>query len=119
VTQPSWECATLNHELVRDNLADGYQSTQGLFCMVLREIATGEDGQPLSSLEAQRRAREVLTDCGYSWPGQASDSAQQSSGTMGPHSSTDEAMVRQHLKEQLRQLRSLNGKTRRLDDLAV
>ena len=87
--------------------------------MVLREIATGEDGQPLSSLEAQRRAREVLTDCGYSWPGQASDSAQQSSGTMGPHSSTDEAMVRQHLKEQLRQLHSLNGKTRRLDDLAV
>jgi hypothetical protein len=80
--------------------------------MVLREIATGEDGQPLSSLEAQRRA-------GYSWPGQAGDSAQQSSGAMGPDSSTDEAMVRQHLKEQLRQLHSLNGKTRRLDDLAV
>jgi formate dehydrogenase assembly factor FdhD len=87
--------------------------------MVLREIASGKDGRPLPSFEAQKRAREVLTDCGYSWPEQASDSAQQSSGAMGPDSSTDEAMVRQHLKEQLRQLRSLNGKTRRLDDLAV
>jgi hypothetical protein len=40
------------------------------FCAVLRTIASGEDSQPLSSLEAQKGAREVLTDCGYSWPGQ-------------------------------------------------
>jgi hypothetical protein len=63
-----------------------------------------------SLLEAQRRAREVLTDCGYSWPGKATDTgAKQVSGAMGPESSTDEATIRQHLKKRLRQLRSLNG----------
>jgi hypothetical protein len=45
------------------------------FWAVLREIASGEDSQPLSSLDAQKRAREVLTDCGYSWPGQAPTNA--------------------------------------------
>jgi hypothetical protein len=80
------------------------------FCAVLREIATGKDGQPLSSLEAQRRAREVLADCGYSWPGKATDvGAKRLGGTMGPESSTDEATIRQHLKKRLRQLRSLNS----------
>jgi hypothetical protein len=39
------------------------------FCFVLREIASGENGRPLSSLEAQKRAQAVLTQCGYAWPG--------------------------------------------------
>src|SRR5262249_47643276 len=34
-----------------------------------REIARGHGDRPLTSLEAQRRAQEVLTECGYSWPG--------------------------------------------------
>jgi hypothetical protein len=34
------------------------------FLAVLREIASGEDGRPLTSFETQKRAREVLTDCG-------------------------------------------------------
>ena len=35
------------------------------FCSVLREIASGENGIPLTVLEAQRRARAVLVECGY------------------------------------------------------
>ena len=34
------------------------------FCFVLREIASGENGRPLSSLEAQKRAQAVLTERG-------------------------------------------------------
>jgi hypothetical protein len=41
------------------------------FCFVLREIAGGENGRPLSGLEAQKRAQAVLTECGYTWPGRA------------------------------------------------
>jgi hypothetical protein len=41
------------------------------FCFVLREIASGENGRPLSGLEAQTRAQAVLTECGYPWPGRA------------------------------------------------
>jgi hypothetical protein len=41
------------------------------FCLVLREIASGENGRSLSGLEAQKRAQTVLTDCGYAWPGRA------------------------------------------------
>ena len=32
------------------------------FCFVLREIASGEDGHPLPSLEAQKRAQAVLSE---------------------------------------------------------
>jgi hypothetical protein len=39
------------------------------FCFVLREIASGENGCPLSALEAQKRAQAVLAECGYTWPG--------------------------------------------------
>jgi hypothetical protein len=38
---------------------------------VLREIASGENGCPLAGLEAQKRAREVLAECGYTWPNHA------------------------------------------------
>jgi hypothetical protein len=37
------------------------------FVFVLREIASGQDGRPLSGFEAQIRAREVLNECGYAW----------------------------------------------------
>src|SRR5262249_45093369 len=39
------------------------------FCFVLREIASGENGHPLSGVEAQMRAQAVLVECGYTWPG--------------------------------------------------
>jgi hypothetical protein len=39
------------------------------FCFVLREIASGDKGYPLSGLEAQKRAQAVLAECGYTWPG--------------------------------------------------
>jgi len=39
------------------------------FCFVLREIASGDDGRPLSALEAQKRAQTVLIECGYKWAG--------------------------------------------------
>ena len=37
------------------------------FCRALREIAAGASGQPLSGVEAQKRAREVLAEAGYRW----------------------------------------------------
>ena len=40
------------------------------FCRVLREIASGENGRPLPSFQAQKRAQAVLIECGYTWPGQ-------------------------------------------------
>jgi hypothetical protein len=39
------------------------------FCFMLREIANGENGRPLSALEAQKRAQAVLAECGYMGPG--------------------------------------------------
>jgi hypothetical protein len=39
------------------------------FCFVLREIACGDNGRPVSGLEAQKRAQAVLAECGYIWPG--------------------------------------------------
>jgi hypothetical protein len=39
------------------------------FCFALREIASGKNGCPLPSFEAQRRAQTVLSECGYTWPG--------------------------------------------------
>ena len=39
------------------------------FCFVLREIASGDNGRPLSGLEAQKRAQAVLAECGYTGPG--------------------------------------------------
>ena len=39
------------------------------FCFVLREIASGDNGRPVSGLEAQKRAQAVLAECGYVWPG--------------------------------------------------
>ena len=35
------------------------------FCFVLREIARGDNGRPLSGVEAQQRAQAVLTECVY------------------------------------------------------
>ena len=45
------------------------------FCFVLREIATGDNGRPLSGVEAQQRAQAVLTEYGYTWPGRAPGSS--------------------------------------------
>jgi hypothetical protein len=39
------------------------------FCFVLREIASGDNGRPLSGLEVQKRAQVVLAECGYTWQG--------------------------------------------------
>jgi hypothetical protein len=39
------------------------------FCFVLREIASGDNGRPVSGREAQKRAQAVLAECGYIWPG--------------------------------------------------
>jgi hypothetical protein len=35
------------------------------FCFVLREIASGKNGRPLSGLEARKRAQAVLNEWGY------------------------------------------------------
>jgi hypothetical protein len=43
------------------------------FCAVLREIASGENGRPLSGLEAQARAQAVLVERGHAWQGHASE----------------------------------------------
>src|SRR6202042_1590164 len=45
------------------------------FCFVLREIAAGANGQPLSGIEAQERAQKVLAEVGYRWSEHLPDSA--------------------------------------------
>jgi hypothetical protein len=39
------------------------------FCFVLREIASGVDGRPVSGDEAQQKAQVALTSAGYRWLG--------------------------------------------------
>jgi hypothetical protein len=51
----------------RDMLFDDWKR----FCFVLREIASGDNGRPLVSFDAQKRAQAVLIERGYTWPGQA------------------------------------------------
>jgi hypothetical protein len=48
------------------------------FCFVLREIASGENGCPLSGLEAQKRAQAVLAECGMHGPGESRCASQSS-----------------------------------------
>jgi hypothetical protein len=63
------------------------------FCFVLREIASGENGRPLSSLEAQTRAQAVLTECGYTWPGRAQVHEPVVAPTAAPESPNAQAPV--------------------------
>jgi hypothetical protein len=63
------------------------------FCFVLREIASGENGRPLSSLEAQTRAQAVLTECGYTWPGRAQVHEPVVAPTGAPESPNSQAPV--------------------------
>jgi hypothetical protein len=45
------------------------------FCLVLREIASGVDGFPLSGNEAQQWAQEALSSAGYGWSGYKPEAA--------------------------------------------
>jgi hypothetical protein len=63
------------------------------FCFVLREIASGENGRPLSSLEAQTRAQAVLTECGCTWPVRAQVHEPVVAPTAAPESPNAQAPV--------------------------
>jgi hypothetical protein len=63
------------------------------FCFVLREIASGENGRPLSGLEAQQRAQAVLTECSYTWPGRAQAYEPVVAPTAAPESPNTQAPV--------------------------
>jgi hypothetical protein len=63
------------------------------FCFVLREIASGENGRPLSGLEAQQRAQAVLTECSYTWPGRAQAYEPVVAPTAAPESPSTQATV--------------------------
>jgi hypothetical protein len=67
--QPS-RLGFLNQIVVGSKIVTPFFNDWKRFCAVLREIASGENGRPLPSLEAQKRARAVLTECGYTWPEQ-------------------------------------------------
>jgi hypothetical protein len=76
------------------------------FCFVLREIARGDNGRPLSGVEAQQRAQAVLTECGYTWPGRAQVCESVVAPAAAPDSANKQAPVQSStgtkLKEQLR-----------------
>jgi hypothetical protein len=80
------------------------------FCFVLREIATGDNGRPVSGLEAQQRAQAVLTECGYTWPGRAQayepvvapTAARESPNTQAPVQSSAGTKLKSVGKERLR-----------------
>jgi len=63
------------------------------FCFVLREIASGNSGRPLSSVEAQGRAQAVLTECGYTWPGRVQVREPVVASTAAPESLNTPARV--------------------------
>jgi len=63
------------------------------FCSVLREIASGENGHPLSGLEAQKRAQAVLNECGYTLPSRVQAQAAKVTPTAAPESLDTEAQV--------------------------
>jgi hypothetical protein len=56
------------------------------FCFVLREIANGANGPPMSGTEAQRRARAILTECGYAWDWRAKVDEQRDAAVAIPKS---------------------------------
>jgi hypothetical protein len=58
------------------------------FCFVLREIASGENGRPLSGLEAQMRAQAVLNECRYTWLGRTEASESIAAHTAASESSS-------------------------------
>jgi hypothetical protein len=84
------------------------------FCFVLREIARGDNGRPLSGLEAQQLAQVALTECGYTWPGRAQayapvvaptaapTAAPESPSTQAPVQSSTGTKLKSVGKEQLR-----------------
>jgi hypothetical protein len=80
------------------------------FCFVLREIARGDNGRPLSGVEAQQRAQAVLTECGYTWPGHAQvcesvvapAAAPKSANKQAPVQSSTGTKLKSVGKEQLR-----------------
>jgi hypothetical protein len=61
--------STAQASIVDKSASDACFSDWKRFCFVLREIACGERGRPLSGLEAQKRAQAVLSECGYTRPG--------------------------------------------------
>ena len=61
--------STAQASIVDKPVGDACLSDWKRFCFVLREIASGDNGRPLSGTEAQQRAQAVLTECGYTWPG--------------------------------------------------
>jgi hypothetical protein len=87
---PTWGCATQVNKPDNPNYPLSAACQHTLDLIIGREIAKGHGDRPLTSLEAQRRAQEVLTECGYSWPGKA-PSAERFRRTTGRESSTDEA----------------------------
>jgi hypothetical protein len=65
---PSWKSAS-RIGVAEKPASDACFNDWKRFCFVLREIASGNNGRPLSGLEAQKRAQAVLAECGYTWPG--------------------------------------------------
>lgn len=57
------------------------------FCFVLREIASGNSGHPMSGVDAQGRAQAALTECGYTWPGRVQSRRRRSSSALAGGSS--------------------------------
>ena len=76
------------------------------FCFVLGEIATGDNGRPLSGVDAQQRAQAVLTEYGYTWPGRAPvvapAAAPESANKQAPVQSSTGTKLKSVGKEQLR-----------------
>jgi hypothetical protein len=79
----------IDHKPVGDSCFNDWKR----FCFVLREIASGDNGRPLSGLEAQRRAQAVLTECGYTWPGRAQTYEPVVAPTAAPESPNAQAPV--------------------------
>jgi hypothetical protein len=64
------------------------------FCFALRQIANGTNGLPMSPSEAQRLAKAVLTECGYTWQWHAKVDQQRAAAVAIPESARRLAAVK-------------------------
>jgi hypothetical protein len=72
------------------------------FCFVLREIASGDNGRPLSGVDVQQRAQSVLSEYGYTWPVRAQVCAPVVAATAAPENPNTHATVQSSTSTKLK-----------------
>ena len=108
--------STAQASIIDKTVSDACFSDWKRFCFVLREIASGDNGRPLSGTEAQQRAQAVLTECGYTWPGRALGCEPAVVPTTAPESPKTQAPVQSSTGTKLKRSSAAQSRSgRRID----